>query len=357
MKITSIISLGLSMTAAMASGDANLRANASSRQLRNSGQGSGGTWMYYLMLNALAAPADVLGIGACGKSQCNNSTSTSGSSSHRDLWESDGYSSSSWESDGHSSSSSSSSSKSSTSSSSSNCPPRCHAPHLHPPHPKPPKKPSSGGKKSDSSSGKNSSGKNSSSGSYTTNDDTNDDNAVAWGEDGYKSASSGNGDDGDNENSSGNSWYDDDAGNSGGGSDDGNSGDDAYGGSDDEARNSYLSNNNGNGGNAVQINSGKSMPVWPFLAAALVVGVVAAALIANRRKQARRGNHALNGSIKRRMELFSGGLPRKEKPAAESSLYENDYENEPSYVEMGGPEEQTPAAESSHYEMRDPDGR
>ena len=41
MKLTSIFFLGLGMTAAMASGDSYLRANASSRQLRNSNQSSG----------------------------------------------------------------------------------------------------------------------------------------------------------------------------------------------------------------------------------------------------------------------------------------------------------------------------
>jgi hypothetical protein len=34
------------------------------------------------------------------------------------------------------------------------------------------------------------------------------------------------------------------------------------------------------------------------------------------------------------MELFNGGLNRKEKPAAASPLYENDYQNEPPVVEM-----------------------
>ncbi|KAK1735095.1 hypothetical protein QTG54_014161 [Skeletonema marinoi] len=60
--------------------------------------------------------------------------------------------------------------------------------------------------------------------------------------------------------------------------------------------------------------------------------------MAKRPKEAR-GNHALKGSVKRRVELFSRGLPRKEKPAAESSLYENDYENEPSFGEMRDPDD------------------
>ena len=95
---------------------------------------------------------------------------------------------------------------------------------------------------------------------------------------------------------------------------------------DDAAQNSYVSNSY-QSANASQIAGGKSLPVWPFLAAALIVGVIAAVLMANKRKQDRRGNHALNEFIKR-------GLPRREKPAAESSLYENDYENESSFVEM-----------------------
>eukprot|EP00986_Skeletonema_menzelii_P000804 scaffold237_cov146-Skeletonema_menzelii.AAC.7 len=381
MKLTSIIILGLGMTA-LASGDANLRANAPSRQLRNSQQASGGTWMYYLMLNCLAAPADVVGLG-CGKSECNNSTSTS-SGSGRELWGSDGYSTSSsssssagtsaWSDDAHSSSSSSKSSSTSTSSS---CPVRCHkAPHLKPPHLPHPHKPKtkkhsggSSGKKSGSSGSGNKWSSGTSSGSNYNTDGSS--STTTWGDDGYKSDSSGYGDDENGEKSE-NGWYNDDAGNYGGGSDENygenaeeeeNSGDDAYVGSDDSEKNQYLSNSNGKGGNAVQINSGKSMPVWPFLVAALAVGVVAAALIANRRKKARRGNHALNGSIKRRMELFSGGLPRKEKPAAESSLYENDYENEPSFVEMEDSRKQEPVEGSLDYEnpsfaeMRDPDNR
>jgi len=352
MKFTLTIFLGLGLSAAIASDEANLRANAHSRQLTNSQEASGGVWMYYLMLNAIAAPIDRLGY-ACGQSVCNRS-------SRRELWGSDGYSSSStssatstWSDDTYSASSNSTSS-SSSSSSSSVCPVRCHkAPHLKPPHPKPKrkskknKKKNNGGKKS--GSGSNSTWADDGNGSNGWADDGNggngwSDDGNGWADDGYHRDSSGGGDDDKSSENGGGSWYNDDGNSEETENDDGNGGsggDDNFVGSDDAESTQYLSNNSGNGnGNAqAQINSGKSMPVWPFLVAALTVGVVAAALMAKKRKQARRGNHALNGSINRRMQLFSGGVPRKEKPAAESSLYENDYENEPSFVEMRDPDD------------------
>jgi hypothetical protein len=61
MKLLSPILLGLGLlSAAMASDDANhLRANTSARQLSSNNSGSGGgTWMWYLMLNALHAMED-----------------------------------------------------------------------------------------------------------------------------------------------------------------------------------------------------------------------------------------------------------------------------------------------------------
>jgi len=349
MKFTlTIFLIGLGLSAAIASDEANLRANAHSRQLANSQEASGGVWMYYLMLNAIAAPIDRLGF-ACGQSVCNQS-------SRRELWGSDGYSSSTssatstWSDDTYSASSNSTSS--SSSSSSSVCPVRCHkAPHLKPPHPKPKrkskknKKKNNGGKKS--GSGSNSTWADDGNGSNGWADDGNggngwSDDGNGWADDGYHRDSSGGGDDDKSSENGGGSWYNDDGNSEETENDDvnGGGGDDNFVGSDDAESTQYLSNNSGNGNaNAAQINSGKSMPVWPFLVAALTVGVVAAALMAKKRKQARRGNHALNGSIKRRMQLFSGGVPRKEKPAAESSLYENDYENEPSFVEMRDPDD------------------
>ena len=58
-----------------------------------------------------------------------------------------------------------------------------------------------------------------------------------------------------------------------------------------------------------------------------------------KRKQAKQGEPALNGSVKKRMELFSGGKFRREGTIAAASLYENGYENEPSFVEMRDPDD------------------
>ena len=176
MKLTSIFFLGLGITAALASGNSNLRANTPSRQLSDSNQPSGGVWMYYLMLNALHGPLDH---GCC--------------TSHPE--------------------------------------PRCKAPHF----------------KCSSSSG----------GSGGGNDDENDDpdSRMYYNESessissNYLSSVSGSG-----TSSSG-----------------------ASGGAQEQ----YLANeyNNGGNGNAQNVGSSAGSHVWPFLAAALAVGVVAAALV------------------------------------------------------------------------------
>ena len=62
-------------------------------------------------------------------------------------------------------------------------------------------------------------------------------------------------------------------------------------------------------------------------------------LATKKRKQAKQGEPALNGSVKKRMELFSGGKFRREGTIAAASLYENGYENEPSFVEMRDPDD------------------
>jgi hypothetical protein len=301
--------------------------------------------MFYLMLNTLSAPIDYLGF-ACGSSECNSSSSSS-STSNRELWGNDGYSTTttstaSWTNDAHTStaswtndahtSTSSWTNDAHTSTSASTCPERCHkAPHLHPPHPKPKSKPKNGGGSSSSSSSSTKWANDGHTDGWTN--DGHSDDSVGWGDDGNGWGDDGNGK---KSESSGGSWYDDDT---YGGTGNGN----GYGnvGNDDANKNEYLSSNSNGSGHASQVKGAKSMPVWPFLVAALTVGVVAAALMAKKRKKARQGNHALNGSIKRRMELFSGGLHRKEKPAAASPLYENDYENEPSFVEMRDPDDRS----------------
>ena len=50
-----------------------------------------------------------------------------------------------------------------------------------------------------------------------------------------------------------------------------------------------------------------------------------------KRKQTQEDGHTLRRSVQKRMALFGGGMFRKENPAAASSLYENDYENEISH--------------------------
>jgi len=303
MKLTStILFLGLGMSATVASEEANLRANASSRHLASysNQKSSGATWMFYLMLNTLSAPIDLMGF-ACGSSECYNSTSSSSSSSSSssESWGTDGYSTTttstaSWTNDAHTSTSSWT--NDGHTSSNSTCPERCHkAPHLHPPHPPKPKpkpKPKT----------------------ITTTT-----TSTTWATDGHEEKWTDDGHHGDEEES----WGDDGNGDKSGYNNDANS--DGVETGDGHVVSQYLSSTS---------QSEKSMPVLPFLFAALTVGVVAAALMAKKRKRARQGNIALNGSIKRRMELFNGGLNRKEKPAAASPLYENDYQNEPPVVEM-----------------------
>jgi hypothetical protein len=87
----------------------------------------------------------------------------------------------------------------------------------------------------------------------------------------------------------------------------------------------YLEYNEYNEGSgyANQINGKKNLNVWPFLIAALVVGTVAAALMAKKRKQTTNGGaDTLAKSVKRRMQYFQGGS------SASVSLSQNGYENE-----------------------------
>jgi len=246
MKLTSTILLGLGMTAAMASGDANLRANTSSRQL-NSNQASGGTWMFYLMLNALLAPIDAAGGGNC----CSSAP-----------------------------------------------PARCSAPHLGPP--------------ASSSCGSGSGSSSNQTGGKSGNSQSGNGEGTSQGYNEYSYS--------DGEDASDYSYSD---------------GEEVAGDSDEDnsTQESYLANEytNGGSGNAAQVDGSKGLNVWPFLAAALVVGIVAAALMAKKKRQRTEPNsHTLSGSVQKRMALFGGGMFRKEKPAAASSLCENDYENEPS---------------------------
>jgi len=249
MKLTSIIFLGLGMTAAIASGDANLRVNTSTRQLRNSNQLSGGSWVYYLLLNAVTGsptleeccshqhPACVAPLGPLFRDKHHCSGSSSGSSS------------------------------------------------------------------SSSSSGSN---------SYSDSDTINED-------DGSESVSGNSNSDNSYSNGESNS-------NTGNGNGDNGNG--------DSTQEQYLANEytNGGSGSASQVEGAKGLHVWAFLVAALVVGIVAAALMANKkRKKTQPNDHTLSGSVKKRMALFGGGMFHKDTAAAKSSLCENDYANEPTF--------------------------
>eukprot|EP00986_Skeletonema_menzelii_P000802 scaffold237_cov146-Skeletonema_menzelii.AAC.5 len=299
MKLSSIFLIGLGLIVAVASGDSNLRANASSRQLdegsgdkasyddegnaeggsddegnaeggfddensvenlyddivqangtegddlsyddsdmnqvSNSTGDGGGSWMYYLMLNALHGPLDAAGHGGC----CDEHVH-----------------------------------------------PRCLAPHIGP---------HKNDKTGSCSSSSSASGR-----------------CMIWnkcfwsGITGSSSATS-------NGSASG-------------------SGGDNGGGSGTQEQ--YLAN--GRGGNVQGINGSKGLNVWGFLVAALVAGVVSAALMAfkkEREEQTEPRNHMLSGAVQKRMALFRGGMFGTERPATASSpLCENDYENEPSLL-------------------------
>ena len=279
----------------MASRDvSNLRhANTSSspRELRNrnSNTVSGGTWMWYFMLNCVNAVPDVMG-GGCNSQECSASSSSSSSYSSsayssstiynnggRDLsWDTDGHDSgsttSTWSDDGHSSTWTDDG-HSSSSSSSSTCKagPRCKlAPHLPAIHkPKPPHKPQHKKSGSSSSGGKSSSSSTSNwaddawtGGSHT--DDSTSDGGDHWSTDGWETDDgSGSGNDGEAANNSGDT-------------DDATVTDDATGNIKD-GQNSYLANENNGGGNGAAIKTnGLNFNVWPYFACALVV---AAALI------------------------------------------------------------------------------
>ncbi len=173
----------------MASDDANhLRANTSARQLSTDTSGiGGGTWMWYLMLNAVNAPLDLHG----GEHSCVHE-----------------------------------------------CPPRCGVPNIGP------------GCKSHSGSGSDGGD-----GGGGGDDD-------GCGDCGQATSESSSAVDGSN---SGNDYNYEDNENT-------------------NTEEQYLEYNEYNEGSgyANQINSGKSFNVWPFLIAALVVGIAAAALIAKK---------------------------------------------------------------------------
>ena len=137
-------------------------------------------------------------------------------------------------------------------------PSRCGAPHLGPSCSS--SDSSSGGSSSSSGS---SSGGSSTGGSSTGGSSSSSSSSSHWWSSSSSSTSDGSdGSDGDEADADGYSYNDDNS----------------------SAQEQYLTNeyNNGDSGNATQVNGSKGLNVWPFLAAALVVGVVAAALMAKK---------------------------------------------------------------------------
>ncbi len=230
MKLLSPILLGLGLlSAATASDNANhLRANTSARQLSTESSGiGGGTWMWYFMLNVVNGPLDLHGgEHSCG---CNDP------------------------------------------------PLRCGVPHIH----------STCSSHSGSGGGGSGSGGSgggggsqatsdgsSASSSYSNNSNNDDGSNSSY----NKSANddySGENDDGNNQAN----YYNNNDDGANGGNNQGN--DDGSGSEEDQ----YLEYNeyNGGNGNANQITGGQSISVWPILIAAIVIGAVAAALVATKK--------------------------------------------------------------------------
>jgi hypothetical protein len=273
MKLLSPILLGLGLlSAAMASDNTNhLRTNTSARQLSTDSSGiGGGTWVWYLMLNGLNAVGDNMGgpDGCC----CNDP------------------------------------------------PKRCEVLHVCLPHTH--KHCSSGGGGSGSGSSGGGSGcsgsscatsdgssASSSSSNYSSNGDDSDSSYNKSTNDDY----SGENDDGNNQ---ANYYNNNDDGASGGNNNDNEN---------TSTEEQYLEYNEYNEGSgyANQINGEKNLNIWPFLIAALVVGIVAAALMTKKRKQTANGyRDTLAKSVKRRMQYFQGGS------SASVSLSQNGYDNE-----------------------------
>jgi len=273
MKFVSTLLLASSLGTALAfDASANLRVGDESRQLSSSSSTSssssspisGGTWMWYLMLNALNAGIDGFGQG-CNK-ECELPSCTT--NHHRELeesagddqWANDGHSAEKTDdepSDGDSSSATTSASNGGSSSSTQPpvCPVRCCAPHVPKIVPKP--KPKSPAPAPAPSPSKN-----------TPPSPTPNGKVVHWGDDGHWA------NDGHSQwSDDGNCWYDD------GAWYDDQWANDGYYYWDDDGHNSqahWLKYNKG------QTQSSKNKILFPLLAVGLVVGAVVVALVARR---------------------------------------------------------------------------
>ncbi|KAL7433664.1 hypothetical protein ACHAXM_003647, partial [Skeletonema potamos] len=106
---------------------------------------SGGTWLFYVMLNTLMYPVDASGHG-CNSAHYSSSTTTGKGDGHSTSWANDGHTrllENAWNGDSYSYSGNSWGGDSHQTTSSSSKPPRCEAPHAPKPKPKPKKSSSS----------------------------------------------------------------------------------------------------------------------------------------------------------------------------------------------------------------------
>lgn len=188
---------------------------------------------------------------------------------------------------------------------------------------------SSGGSSASGSSASGGSTKDASSGSNY--DSSNQDSAES-----YNNDSSSNGSSSSSGNSNGSDSYSKNS-NGDGGNDDAMadvSYDDKYDWNGDGHDNDWTQSELGNGDNyqGTGSSAGAAVNVGIFLVGAAVAAVVGAALMATRkRRQEDEENHPLEGSLKKRMKLFSGGVFRKKGPALNGDVAED---GAPAFIEI-----------------------
>ena len=80
--------------------------------------------------------------------------------------------------------------------------------------------------------------------------------------------------------------------------------------------------------------NGKTTPIWPFLVAALVAGVIGAIFVVSRRKRRiQESGHPLDGAVKKRQRLFAGMNTRNRKQGALNEDFDNEDEK-PNFIEI-----------------------
>lgn len=183
--------------------------------------------------------------------------------------------------------------------------------------------------------------------------DNNDNNNGSWNNDGYNGGGQGGGNNDDMWKHDG---YDNSENNNGGGGNDdwvGDGHDDNYSGSvdysdGDDDGSTYITaddqwtadgwteNNLGTNKSGNAAEGGDKVDPAPFILGALVAGVIGAAFVVTRkRRQDQDDAHPLEGSLKKRMRLFSGGvLSRKKRPILNDDVEEANG-NTPAFIEIG----------------------